>query len=275
MLAREGCAETVVDSHGTSAPCISVLAKLTDACVQLFENSGMIRGSRLGTSGITLAMSGDADGTIAAIAAGSPAEAVGLKIGDKVVAVNDKLVAHTQPEVAEMMLFGKRGDKVHVKVQRDGKPLEFDLKRDKETPPPSPPSTSAIIYVRPIINWKGEFIPCAGAGILGPSVIAYCVNHFKDDGYIKAGDLGTTGLSFDMKRTDGAWISVVAAGSTADKAGIKEGDQLLEVNGKPLQESLGDAAKVALFGRAGDVMAVRVTRNGKPVDASITLAKAN
>jgi S1-C subfamily serine protease len=274
IMPTRGQAETVVDSHGTSAPCISIVVSISDACVQLFENSGLIRGSNLGTSGIALATTGEADGTISAVAAGSPAEAAGLKIGDKIVSVNGKPTAHTKAEVAQMLIFGRRGDKVHLKVQRDGKPLDFDVKRDAETPPPSPASTSKIIYVRPIINWKGEFIPCAGAGIVGPAAISYCDSHFKDDGYIKASELGTTGLTFDPARKDGAWVSAVAAGSAAEKAGIKPGDQLVEVNGNPMKESLGDADKVALFGKAGDVVSVSVMRGASSVEASLTLAKA-
>lgn len=266
-------AESVVDSKGTSAACVSLILPLGKKCVSLFERAGLIPEKDLGYSGITFTLTGPDDGAIASIEGGSPAEAAGLRVGDRIQTVNGRPAAHSIPEIAEMITFGRRGETVKLRVMRGDTPLDVELVRDAQEAPPGPDPDSSLLYVKPMINWKGEFLPCAGAGPAGMAAIEYCWNHFKKDGYIKATELGTTGLSFDMTRPDGAWIKTVEAGSAAEEAGLRAGDRLVQVDGSDLKESVGEAIQESLFERKGARLTITLLRNSAPETVELTLGK--
>jgi len=64
-----------------------------------------------------------------------PSEKIGIKAGDRIIRVNDSLVAGVKMQSDEIvkMLKGKRGTKVKVTIIRRGveDPLDFDITRDK------------------------------------------------------------------------------------------------------------------------------------------------
>jgi hypothetical protein len=62
---------------------------------------------------------------ISGTSAGSPAEKAGLRDGDTIVGWNDKPL-NNLVEMTELLGKGKPGDKVRLKVQRDGKPVEME-----------------------------------------------------------------------------------------------------------------------------------------------------
>lgn len=272
MGVGSAAAENVVDSKGTSAACVSLILPLGKKCVSLFERAGLIPEKDLGYSGITFTLTGPDDGAIASIAGGSAAEAAGLQVGDRILTVNGRPATHSLPEIAEIMTFGRRGETVKLRVVRGGTPLDVELTRDPREAPPGPDSGSSLLYVKPMINWKGEFMPCAGAGPAGIAAIEYCWMHFKNDGYIKATDLGTTGLTFDTTRLDGAWIQTVAAGSAAEKAGLRAGDRLVQVDGSDLKESVGEAIEQSLFARKGTRLTIAFLRNSDQETVNLTLS---
>jgi serine protease Do len=80
-------------------------------------------------------------------------------------------------------------------------------------------------------------------------------------------------VGLEIEETDdGLVVSRVYAKSPAEKSGVKKGDLLVRVNGKKVltTKTFGDT----LAGlKAGDAMQVRVKRNGKDMDLSLTLAK--
>jgi C-terminal processing protease CtpA/Prc len=105
------------------------------------------------------------------------------------------------------------------------------------------------------------------------AAIEFCWSHFKPDGYIKATDLGTTGLTFDTTKTDGAWIQAVAPGSGAEKAGLRAGDRLVQVDGKDLTESVGGAIHESFFAKSGTTLQLTYERNSAQMTADMTLGK--
>ena len=264
-------AESVVDSKGTSAACVSLILPLGKKCVSLFESAGLISTKDIGYSGITFNLTGPDDGAIASIARGSAAEAAGLQAGDRILTVNGKPAAHSLPEIAEIMTFGRRGETVKLRVLRDSTPMDLELTRDAQNAPPGPDSGSSLMYVKPMINWKGEFMPCAGAGPAGMAAIEFCWNHFKNDGYVKVSELGTTGLTFDATRLDGAWIQTLAAGSAAEKAGLRAGDRLVQVNGSDLKDSVGEAIQESLFAKKGTRLTIAFLRTSVQKTVDLTL----
>jgi len=78
--------------------------------------------------------------------------------------------------------------------------------------------------------------------------------------------------SFKLQNTQGALIAGVMRGSPADRAGIRPGDILLAVAGKPI----GDAQSMIELISAqtpGQQTQIRLRRAGKEVDLAVTIAK--
>jgi S1-C subfamily serine protease len=69
---------------------------------------------------------------------------------------------------------------------------------------------------------------------------------------------------------NGVKFSDVKPGSPAEKAGFKPGDILVQFGDKPIK-NLYDFTDALRRSKVGDVVAVQVLRNGKPVTAKVTL----
>jgi len=265
----------LVNSEGATAPCTGigpVGAPLAKKCVGLFEQAGFIRVDDVGISGLTVGTSGKDDGVIVQIDPGSPAAQAGLVVGDMVTAVGDKPVKPTPGMIAEQRTFGKRGEALQMKIRRGTSDLNVNLVRAPQTAPAGPKSSSMFVSVKPLIDWRGQFVPCMGAGPTSFAAISYCDNHFKPFGFIKTGELGSTGFSLDLKRDDSATITTVDPGSPAAQADIRPGDVIVEVENQPLTASVGEAATQRLFGKSGDQL--RITVRSGQTDKTVVLTLA-
>jgi Do/DeqQ family serine protease len=69
--------------------------------------------------------------------------------------------------------------------------------------------------------------------------------------------------SMDLGNTQGALVSQVIDGSAADKAGIKAGDVITAVNGKPVKDAGALRNTIGLL-RIGDKVDISLMRDGKP-----------
>jgi len=78
--------------------------------------------------------------------------------------------------------------------------------------------------------------------------------------------------SFKLDGTRGALIAGVLRGGPADKAGLKPGDVLTEVEGKPVADPAGMLNLVAALA-PGQTAKVRLKRQGQNVDAAITVGR--
>jgi S1-C subfamily serine protease len=75
---------------------------------------------------------------------------------------------------------------------------------------------------------------------------------------------------FGLDRSSGALVAEVGANTPAAKAGIKQGDVITEIDGKPI--STGSDVLVSLRGRApGDKVQITVERDKKELLFSVTL----
>ncbi|MEO7400163.1 MAG: DegQ family serine endoprotease [Polaromonas sp.] len=80
--------------------------------------------------------------------------------------------------------------------------------------------------------------------------------------------------SFKLDKPEGALVSTVEKGSPADKAGLKSGDVIRQVNGQPIVSS-GDLPAVIGLASPGDSIKLSVWRQGSPKELTATLANAN
>jgi S1-C subfamily serine protease len=272
MFPQLGHATSLADAKGSKASCLGI-GPIVGKCIKIAEDSGLIKENDLGATGLTFEISGKDDGRITQIVPGSAGAQAGLQVGDLIVAINGKSTKPTPGMIAVERTFGVRGEAVDFKVRRDGKELSFNVVRDPQTAPPGPQSGTILIYVHPLINWKGQFIPCMGAGPAGFAAIEICYKTFMKDGYVKVGELGTTGLQLDLDRPDAAIIASVNPESSSAKAGMMAGDEILRVNQLPLGESVGGILPELLFGRAGDGFTLTVENGGSTRTVKLTLGK--
>ncbi len=68
--------------------------------------------------------------------------------------------------------------------------------------------------------------------------------------------------AFDLDRNRGVVITEVVTGSAADEAGLKAGDVVLAVDGKPIEDGADMRNHVGLL-RVGSELALEVSRNGR------------
>jgi len=80
--------------------------------------------------------------------------------------------------------------------------------------------------------------------------------------------------SFRLDSPEGALVSSVERGSPAERAGLKSGDVIRRVNGKPIV-SYGDLSSIIALSRPGERASLDVWRDGKLVRIDATLGDAN
>ena len=82
------------------------------------------------------------------------------------------------------------------------------------------------------------------------------------------------GLGYDYGAyvfSDNVRTRAVVAGSPADKAGIKDGDILLEINGEKIQDKNSLRRLVQKY-NVGDTIKIKYARDGKEAEVNVTLA---
>ena len=78
--------------------------------------------------------------------------------------------------------------------------------------------------------------------------------------------------SFRLEETRGALIAGVLRGGPADKAGVKPGDILVEVQGRPVADPAGMLNLIAALA-PGQPAKLKLKRQGKDLEASITVGR--
>ncbi|MDN3653530.1 Do family serine endopeptidase [Thalassotalea ponticola] len=141
-----------------------------------------------------------------------------------------------------------------------------------------------------LVNLNGELIGINTA-ILGPnggnvgigfaipsSMMQSLVEQIIEYGEVRRGVLGVTGNSInpelaeamDLDTNQGGFVSQVVADSAAEKAGIKAGDIIIEVNGRKIKNFNELRSKIGSLGAGTDVE-LTVLRDGKRKTFDVTL----
>lgn len=142
----------------------------------------------------------------------------------------------------------------------------------------------------PLINLKGEVIGIntaivsksggyAGIGFAVPSNMAkHVMDQIIDNGTVTRGFLGVSlqpidqdmADAFGLDRPDGALVADVVKGSPADKAGLKQGDIILEYNGTPVK-TIGSLRNSISMMQPGAKVKLKVNRSGKLLNLTVKL----
>ena len=143
----------------------------------------------------------------------------------------------------------------------------------------------------PLFNMKGEVIGIntailgqsgsIGIGFAIPSNSAKLViDQLLEFGETKRGWLGVRIQTVTkeiadvekLKKARGALVASVAPGSPSDKAGIKDGDIILEFDGKKINE-MQELPLIVAQTKVGKVVNVKIWRNKKEITKKITLGR--
>jgi Do/DeqQ family serine protease len=142
----------------------------------------------------------------------------------------------------------------------------------------------------PLLNVYGEVIGintaivAAGQGIgfaIPVSMAKPIFTQLINKGSVSRGWMGVSiqpvteelAQSFGLRSTKGALINSVIAGSPAEKAGIRQGDVVISVNGGEVKDPAHLQRLVAEVG-IGKTVRVAVFRDGRTVDLTVTLTNA-
>jgi len=144
-----------------------------------------------------------------------------------------------------------------------------------------------------LLNLNGELIGintailAPGGGSIGigfaiPSNMAKILaQQLIESGEIKRGLLGIKGMemsadiakAFNLNVQRGAFVSEVLANSGSAKAGVKSGDVIVSLNGKPLNSFAELRSRIATT-EPGTKVKLGLLRDGKPLDVEVTLDKS-
>ncbi len=141
----------------------------------------------------------------------------------------------------------------------------------------------------PLINMKGEVVGINTAIVAQGQGIGFAIpinmakeiaGQLQDKGHVTRGWLGVTiqevtpelAKSFGLKENKGALVAQVSPGSPAEKAGIEQGDIILEFDGKKISEA-NDLPRIVASTPVGKMIDLKLSREGKVMDRSLKVGE--
>ncbi len=133
-----------------------------------------------------------------------------------------------------------------------------------------------VIGINSAINWGAENIGFA----VPVNTLKQVLPQLRKTGEVTRGYLGImindvdydVAEAFGLDKPQGVLVNQVVAGQPADKAGLRHGDIILEVDGKPVKDTRFLIDYVSDKG-PGKSVALEVVRDGKPVTKTVHLAE--
>ena len=144
-----------------------------------------------------------------------------------------------------------------------------------------------------LINLRGELIgintailaPSGGNIGIGFAIPTHMARHIMEQlvehGGVQRGVLGVSvqdltpalAEAFGIKQREGVVVAQVLPDSAAEKAGLKSGDIIIELNGQPMRQAAEIRNRIGLL-RAGDQVELVVLRDGKRKNVKATIQNA-
>jgi len=141
----------------------------------------------------------------------------------------------------------------------------------------------------PLINMKGEVvgintaIVASGQGIgfaIPINMAKEIVPQLQEKGHVTRGYLGVTiqevtpelAKSFALKEKKGALVSQVNQGTAAEKAGIEQGDVIMEFDGKEISSSK-DLPRLVASTPIGKTVTIKLLRDGKLIERQVKVGE--
>jgi serine protease Do len=141
----------------------------------------------------------------------------------------------------------------------------------------------------PLINMKGEVVGINTAIIASGQGIGFAIPinmakevapQLQEKGHVTRGWLGVSiqevtpalAKSFDLKEKKGALVAQVVSGSPAEKAGIEQGDVIVEFDGKEVTDSK-DLPRIVASTPIGKAVTIKLLRNGKALDRQVKVGE--
>ena len=141
----------------------------------------------------------------------------------------------------------------------------------------------------PLINMKGEVVGINTAIIASGQGIGFAIPinmakeiapQLQEKGHVTRGWLGVSiqemtpelAKSFGLKEKKGALVAEVVSGSPAEKAGIEQGDVIVEFDGKEITESK-DLPRMVALTPVGKAVILKLSRSGKVLDRQVKVGE--
>src|SRR5512136_2054717 len=141
----------------------------------------------------------------------------------------------------------------------------------------------------PLINMKGEVVGINTAIIASGQGIGFAIPinmakevvlQLQEKGHVTRGWLGVSiqevtpelAKSFGLKEKKGALVAQVVSASPAEKAGIEQGDIIVEFDGKEIADSK-DLPRIVASTPVGKAVTIRLSRNGKVLDRQVKVGE--
>jgi S1-C subfamily serine protease len=216
------------------------------------------------------------------VRAGSPAEKAGFKAGDVIVSFDGDRVRGAR-QLRRLIEETPAGRQVKAGVVRGGKPMDLVVvpeKRDQAmtwVSPDMPDLTRELERSKRDVErqlerahrefrWQAD-APQAHVFRGGPDTFEFVLR----PGRLGVGVLDLSPeLAQHFGAKQGVLVSSVAADSAAAKAGIKIGDVITSVNGKPIEDA-GELRESLWDDEAATKATVGVVRGGKELSIEVTL----
>jgi serine protease Do len=141
----------------------------------------------------------------------------------------------------------------------------------------------------PLVNLKGEVVGINTAIIAEGQGIGFAIpinmakeiaSQLQNQGHVTRGWLGVNiqevtpelAKSFALKDNKGALVSQVVPNSPAEKAGIEQGDVILQFDGKEVSDSK-ELPRIVASTPVGKSVTVKIARDGKVTDRQVKLGE--